>query len=43
MGTLTGETGHTKTVVVGAAATAGTRALRGVGVALGVGLAGIVV
>jgi hypothetical protein len=43
MGMITGETGHTKTVAAGAAPTMGAGLLKGVGVALGVGLAGLVV
>ena len=43
MGTLTGETGHTQTVVIGAAPTQGAVWVRGVAAAVGVGIAGIVI
>lgn len=43
MGTLTGNTGHTQTVVVGAAPTQGAVWVRGIAAAVGAGIAGIVV
>lgn len=43
MGTLTGDTGRTKTVVMGAAPTYTPGWMRGVAVAVGVGFAGMVV
>ncbi|KAF2649278.1 hypothetical protein K491DRAFT_721814 [Lophiostoma macrostomum CBS 122681] len=43
MGTLTGQTGKTKTVLVGAAPTVGAGMIKGMVVAAGVGIAGLVV
>ena len=43
MGTLTGKSGQTKTIVVGAAPTLGAGLMKGMVVAAGVGLAGLIV
>ncbi|CAA9959713.1 hypothetical protein PTMSG1_03122 [Pyrenophora teres f. maculata] len=43
LGTLTGETGHTQTVVIAAAPTQGAVWIRGVAAAVGVGIAGVMI